>query len=168
VLKRVKAVTVMSYRDTGTGPNSMLAVSEDWLARGAAVGKRVRLAAETNPLPDCHYCTFAEEGATRLTRELTKVDAATRRTAVFAGVAVHRYGTWRSLPSQRPNASALKATQQFVAVDRRAMVRGSCRPNGRTQRAGRARFPHPARRTGREPQTRSQTASSPCDSSGLG
>ena len=53
VLKRVKAVTVMSYRDTGTGPNSMLAVSQDWLARGAAAGKRVRLAAETSPLPDC-------------------------------------------------------------------------------------------------------------------
>lgn len=99
VLKRVKAVTVMSYRDTGTGPNSMLGVSQDWLARGAAAGKRVRLAAETNPLPDCRYCTFAEEGATRLNRELVKVDAATRRTAAFGGVAVHRYGTWRSLPT---------------------------------------------------------------------
>jgi hypothetical protein len=99
VLKRVKAITVMSYRDTGTGPNSMLAVSQDWLARGAAAGKRVRLAAETNPLPDCHYCTFAEEGATRLTQELAKVDAATRRTAAFGGIAVHRYGSWRALPS---------------------------------------------------------------------
>ncbi|HEY7274256.1 MAG TPA: hypothetical protein VH502_16105 [Actinoplanes sp.] len=92
VLKRVKAVTVMSYRDTGTGPNSML-------TRGAAAGKRVRLAAETNPLPDCRYCTFAEDGATHLTRELTKVDSATRRTAAFGGIAVHRYGTWRALPS---------------------------------------------------------------------
>jgi hypothetical protein len=99
VLKRVKAVTVMSYRDTGTGPNSMLSVSQDWLARGAAAGKRVRLAAETNPLPDCPYCTFAEEGANRLTQELAKVDAATRRTAAFGGIAVHRYGSWRALPS---------------------------------------------------------------------
>jgi hypothetical protein len=98
VLKRVQAVTIMSYRDTGTGPNSMLAISQDWLARGAAAGKRVRLAAETSPLPDCPYCTFAEEGATRLAQELAKVDAATRRTAAFGGIAVHRYGTWRSLP----------------------------------------------------------------------
>ena len=67
VLKRVNAVTVMSYRDTGTGPNSMLAISQDWLTRGAAAGKRVRLGAETSPLPDCTHCTFAEEGATRLT-----------------------------------------------------------------------------------------------------
>ena len=99
VLKRVKAVTVMSYRDSGTGPNSMLTVSQDWLARGAAAGKRVRLGAETNPLPDCTHCTFAEEGAIRLQQELAKVDAATRRTPAFAGVAVHRYGTWRSLPA---------------------------------------------------------------------
>jgi hypothetical protein len=97
VLKRVKAVTVMSYRDTATGPNSMLAISQDWLTRGAAAGKRVRLGAETNPLPDCTHCTFAEEGATRLAGELAKVDAATRRSAAFAGIAVHRYGTWRSL-----------------------------------------------------------------------
>jgi hypothetical protein len=99
VLKRVTAVTVMSYRDTGTGPNSMLTISQDWLARGAVAGKRVRLGAETNPLPECTHCTFAEEGAARLQQELAKVDAATRRTPAFAGVAVHRYSTWRSLPA---------------------------------------------------------------------
>jgi hypothetical protein len=60
VLKRVNAVTVMSYRDTGTGPNSMLLLSQDWLTRGAAAGKRVRLGAETGELADCGYCTFHE------------------------------------------------------------------------------------------------------------
>jgi len=99
VLKRVKAVTVMSYRDAASGPNSMLSISQDWLVRGAAAGKRVRLGAETGPLPDCPHCTFAEEGATRLAQELAKVDMATRRTPAFGGVAVHRYGTWRALPS---------------------------------------------------------------------
>ena len=99
VLTRVKAVTVMSYRDTGTGDNSMLSVSQDWLARGAAAGKRVRLGAETGELPDCRYCTFAEEGAERLNQELAKVDGATRRTAAFGGIAIHRYGAWRALPA---------------------------------------------------------------------
>ena len=97
VLKRVSAVTVMSYRDTATGPNSMLAVSQDWLTRGAAAGKRVRLGAETGPLADCAHCTFHEEGATRLRSELAKVDAGTRRSPAFGGIAIHRYGTWRSL-----------------------------------------------------------------------
>jgi hypothetical protein len=97
VLKRVDGVTVMSYRDTGTGPNSMLAVSQDWLARGATAGKRVRLGAETSELPDCAHCTFAEEGAAKMQQELAKVDAATRRTAAFGGIAIHRYGAWRAL-----------------------------------------------------------------------
>jgi hypothetical protein len=99
VLRRVSAVTVMSYRDTGTGPNSILEVSQDWLTRGAAAGKRVRLGAETGPLADCTYCTFAEEGATALGNELAKVDAGTRKAYGYAGVAVHRYGTWRDLPA---------------------------------------------------------------------
>ena len=139
-----------------TGPNSMLAISQDWLARGAAAGKRVRLGAETSPLPDCSHCTFAEEGATRLRQELAKVDAATRKTAAFGGIAVHRYGTWRALKPVTVSGSA-----------QRERVRGPCRPYGRTQRVGRARFP-PARRTGREPHGRNQTASSRCDSSGPG
>lgn len=99
VLRRVSAITVMSYRDTGTGPNSILEVSRDWLARGAAAGKRVRLGAETGPLPDCPYCTFAEEGATILGNELAEVDAATRAVNAFAGIAVHHYGSWRTLPA---------------------------------------------------------------------
>ncbi|MFB9362428.1 hypothetical protein [Actinoplanes nipponensis] len=99
VLRRVNGVTVMSYRDTATGPNSLLDVSSDWLARGKAAGKRVRLAAETGPLADCSYCTFHEEGMAALTLELAKVDAATRQTAAFGGIAVHHYGTWRSLPA---------------------------------------------------------------------
>lgn len=99
VLRRVSAVTVMSYRDTGTGPNSMVEISLDWLRRGAAQGKRVRLSAETTPLADCPRCTFAEEGATALGAELAKVDVATRGIQSYAGVAVHRYGTWRALPA---------------------------------------------------------------------
>lgn len=99
VLRRVNGVTVMSYRDTGTGPNSMVDVSLDWLARGKALGKRVRLGAETGPLADCSYCTFAEESATHLDAELSKVDAATRTAAAFAGIAVHHYGAWRALPA---------------------------------------------------------------------
>jgi hypothetical protein len=99
VLRRVAAVTVMSYRDSGTGPNSILEVSRDWLTRGAAAGKRVRLGAETGALSDCPYCTFAEEGATALGNELAKVDAATRTTYAFAGIAVHHYDSWKNLPA---------------------------------------------------------------------
>ncbi|GAB1695124.1 hypothetical protein [Krasilnikovia sp. M28-CT-15] len=98
-LRRASSVTVMSYRDSGTGPNSIYNVSRDWLARGAAAGKRVRLGAETRPLADCPYCTFAEEGATALGDALARVDGATRGAPAFNGIAVHDYDGWRALPS---------------------------------------------------------------------
>jgi hypothetical protein len=99
VLRRVNGVTVMSYRDTATGPNSLLAVSQDWLDRGRAAGKRVRLGAETGPLADCLHCTFHEEGEAAMQLELAEIDAATRQTAAFGGIAVHHFSSWRTLPA---------------------------------------------------------------------
>lgn len=96
-LSRVAAVTVMSYRDTGTGPDSLYEVSQDWLSHGAAAGKRVRLGAETGPVADCLKCTFAEEGATALGAALAQVDLATRTSPAFNGIAVHHYDAWRGL-----------------------------------------------------------------------
>jgi hypothetical protein len=43
------------------------------------------------------HCTFAEEGAARMSRELAKVDAATRQTPAFDGIAIHRYVAWRAM-----------------------------------------------------------------------
>ncbi|MBU2670128.1 hypothetical protein KOI35_42155 [Actinoplanes bogorensis] len=97
VLKRVNAITVMSYRDTATGPNSITAVSQDWLTRGTTAKKRVRLGAETDPLPDCSYCTFAEEGASTMRQTLSTVDTTSRTAPSYAGIAIHRYGAWRVL-----------------------------------------------------------------------
>ncbi|MBB5968033.1 hypothetical protein [Planomonospora venezuelensis] len=97
VLARVDAVTVMSYRDTVTGPNSLMDVGADMLARATKAGRPVRLAVETAPLADCVYCTFHEEGAARMTAALTQVDAAARSYPAFAGVAVHHYPSWRAM-----------------------------------------------------------------------
>lgn len=97
VLGQVDAVTVMSYRDTATGPNSMVDVGTDMLARGQAVGKPVRLAAETQQLVDCPYCTFYEEGKRSMTRTLGKVDTAVAAYSSYAGIAIHHYDSWRVL-----------------------------------------------------------------------
>ncbi|WP_412735026.1 hypothetical protein [Krasilnikovia sp. MM14-A1259] len=97
VLARVDAVTVMSYRDTATGPNSMMDVGSDMLLRGGAAGIPVRLGAETAALPDCPYCTFAEEGRQQLDATLDDVDQAAAGYPAFAGIAVHHYGSWSTL-----------------------------------------------------------------------
>jgi hypothetical protein len=97
VLRRVDAVTVMSYRDTATGPNSVPAVGADFLRRGAALGKPVRLGVETQPLTECAYCTFAEEGTTALDAALAQIEATGVVNPSFAGIAVHHYDSWRRL-----------------------------------------------------------------------
>lgn len=97
VLKRVGAVTVMSYRDTATGPNSMYEISRDWLARGANAGRKVRLGAETAPLGDCAHCTFAEEGATVLGGALSALDRAAAADEAYNGISIQHYTSWREL-----------------------------------------------------------------------
>jgi hypothetical protein len=97
VLTRVDAITVMSYRDEAMGTNGILAVSRDWLARGARADIPIRLGAETNELTDCTYCTFYEEGATALDREQRQVTRRLADRSAFAGVAVHDLMGWRAL-----------------------------------------------------------------------
>lgn len=97
ILRHVDAVTVMSYRDTATGPNSMYDISRDWLTRGDAAGKKVRLGAETAPLGDCAHCTFAEEGATVLGTALSELDAAAAGDAAYNGISIQHYASWREL-----------------------------------------------------------------------
>jgi hypothetical protein len=94
VLARVDAVTVMSYRDTADG---IVTVGADMLVRGDRAGKPVRLAAETRPLADCGYCTFAQEGRKALQQALGQVDSASVKHAAYRGVAVHDVDGWRAL-----------------------------------------------------------------------
>ncbi|GGK34542.1 hypothetical protein GCM10010124_28970 [Pilimelia terevasa] len=98
-LRRVDAATVMSYRNTATGPNSMWDVGGDLLAHGARAGKPVRLAAETGPTAGCGHCSFAGRPAADLDATLAAVDAAALAAPApaFAGIAVHHYDAWRRL-----------------------------------------------------------------------
>ncbi len=94
VIARVHAITVMSYRDSATG---VMDVGADLLARGQSASRPVRLAAETQPLEDCGYCTFAGQTRAGLTAQLSTVDTAAARYTSFNGVAVHDYDSWTRL-----------------------------------------------------------------------
>jgi len=87
----------MSYRDTARGPNSLLAISRNWLRRAARAGVPVRLAVETNPSAEGEHVTFAEEGRAAMLRVLQTVDAELRGTGSYAGLAVHDLAGWRAL-----------------------------------------------------------------------
>ena len=96
VIARVDALTVMSYRSTATGPNSIMDVATDLLERAGRAALPVRLAVETQPVADCAHCGFTRR--VDLDAALRDVDAAAARFGAFEGVAVHQYGTWSAMP----------------------------------------------------------------------
>lgn len=100
VMDRVDAVTVMSYRNTVCGPDSITSIGAHALASAAAVGIPCRLAVETNYLGDdavSRKQTFHGTSVRTLELALTTVDAAESGTPAYAGMAVHDYAGWRAL-----------------------------------------------------------------------
>jgi hypothetical protein len=98
ILGRVDGVTVMSYRDTAEGGNGMIAIAQDWLTRADRVGVASWLSAETNALPSCPYCTFFEEGQSRMSDVLTAVDVAERADhPTYQGFAIEDLDGWLAL-----------------------------------------------------------------------
>ena len=100
VIGRVDAVTVMSYRNTVTGVDSITDIGAHALASAAATGVPCRLAVETNYLGDdavSRKQTFHGLPLRALTRALAAVDAAESGASAYNGVAVHDYAGWRAL-----------------------------------------------------------------------
>lgn len=97
VLARVDGITVMSYRNTATGGNSMIGVADDLLRRAGRAAKPARLGAETQALGDCAYCTFHGGTRSAMRDTLRAVDSAAQRYPAFEGIAVHQYDTWMAL-----------------------------------------------------------------------
>ncbi|QBR91632.1 hypothetical protein [Nocardioides euryhalodurans] len=95
------AVTVMSYRDTATGPDSITGVAATALATARRLGVRIRLAVETRDLGDGPVAdkqTFFGESRRLLERTLREVDTATAGHPTYAGISVHDHHGWVALP----------------------------------------------------------------------
>lgn len=92
IMKRTAGVTVMSYRNTATGPDGTLDVAAAALAAGVSLGKPVRLGQETNYLGSTAVDTKQTFfGWTRSAMEvqLAQVVAGASSSATFAGLAIH-------------------------------------------------------------------------------
>lgn len=99
VIARVDAVTVMSYRDTVTGPDSITAVAARAVDAATRAGKPVRLAIETHDLgsdPVSLKQTFYGSTQKALDKAMAGVDAA-EGSRSYSGVAVHDYTGWAAL-----------------------------------------------------------------------
>lgn len=100
VMSRVDAVTVMSYRSTATGPDSITDIGAHALATAAAAGIPARLAVETNYLGSdaaSRKQTFSGMRASALTSAMAAVDAAEVGAPAYAGISVEDYNGWKVL-----------------------------------------------------------------------
>ena len=100
VMDIVDAVTVLSFRNTATGPDSITDVGAHGLATARGVGIRCRLAVETKHLgddPASRKQTFFGLGGAALARGLETVDAMETSVASYNGVAVHDFEGWLAL-----------------------------------------------------------------------
>jgi len=92
IMKRTAGVTVMSYRNTATGPDGTLDVAAAALAAGASLGKPVRLGQETNYLGSSAVeskQTFFGWTRTDMEVQLAQVVSGASAQPTFAGLAIH-------------------------------------------------------------------------------
>ena len=100
VMRVVDAVTVLSYRNTVSGPDSITDVARSAVTAASRRGVPCRLAVETKylgPDPVDRKQTFHGLGRAALDDALADVDRRLVDVAVYRGVAVHEYATWRVL-----------------------------------------------------------------------
>lgn len=96
VLERVDGVVVMAYRDRAEGRDGIVRLAGDEVRLASRTGKQVMIGVQVSP-DEIDKLGFAEEGAEVMERELALVNAAFLAEPGFAGVAVHHYGSFRSL-----------------------------------------------------------------------
>ncbi|WP_323101101.1 hypothetical protein [Intrasporangium sp. YIM S08009] len=92
IMKRTAGVTVMSYRNTATGPDGTLDIAAGALAAGASLGKPVRLGQETNYLGSSTVDTkqtFFGWTRTDMEVQLAQVVSGASAQPTFAGLAIH-------------------------------------------------------------------------------
>ncbi len=100
VMRLVDGATVLTYRNTVTGPDSITDLGAPALVSGAATRTPVRLAVETAFLgeaPDERKQTFHGFTRAQVSQALDAVDAFQSGAPSYAGMAVHHADTWRDL-----------------------------------------------------------------------
>ena len=92
----VDEITIMSYRNTDTGPNGMFGTAQDELTRGQHAGILVRLGAETNDVTPAEV-TFFGMTSTQMAAVLAQTDTSAASYPAYRGIAVEDYTGWSAL-----------------------------------------------------------------------
>lgn len=97
VIKNVKNVVIMAYRDSAAGDNGIINLVSKELALGKQYNTKVIIAVETQKCSEGDNISFYEEGLTYMNRELSKVYVNCNNNSSFGGFAIHDVINWMKL-----------------------------------------------------------------------
>lgn len=97
IIKNVKNVVVMAYRDSAIGDNGIINAVSRELDLGKQYNTLVTIAAETQKSAEGNYVSFNEEGYNYMNKELEKVYSNYKDNSSFGGFAIHHVISWMSL-----------------------------------------------------------------------
>lgn len=97
VIKSVKNVVIMAYRDTAAGTNGIISVVSKELSLGKQYGTTVTVGVETQKSSEGDNISFYEEGQAYMKQELNKVYTSYSGNSSFGGFAIHHVMSWMVL-----------------------------------------------------------------------
>ncbi len=97
IIKNIKNVVIMAYRDTATGDDGIINVVSKELDLGKQYNTTVTIAVETQKSAEANYVSFYEEGQNYMNGELDKVYANYKDNPSFGGFAIHHVMSWINL-----------------------------------------------------------------------
>ncbi|MDQ0114930.1 hypothetical protein [Paenibacillus harenae] len=91
----VKSITIMAYRDTAAGDNSIISISTKEMDLFAQYNVKGTIAVETGRLADEYkFVTFYEENLKYMNQQLSMVYEHYESHPAFNGIAIHHYDSW--------------------------------------------------------------------------
>lgn len=97
IIKNVKNVVIMAYRDNAMSDNGIISVVSKELALGEQYDASITIAVETQKSAEGNYVSFYEEGYNYMNSELEKVYANYKDNSSLGGFAIHHLTSWMSL-----------------------------------------------------------------------
>ncbi|WP_019639581.1 hypothetical protein [Paenibacillus fonticola] len=95
MIDRMDHVSLMAFRDTATGPNSIEAVTKEEIAFADELVKPIFISVEIKASHEGNHITFYEEGAAYMEQELVKLQELLKYSS-FKGTHVHAYTYWKN------------------------------------------------------------------------
>lgn len=97
IIKNVKSVVVMAYRDTAAGDDGIISAVSRELVLGKKYNADITIAVETQKSDEGNFVSFYEEGANYMCEELHKVYSVYKGNSSFNGFAIHHLLSWMKL-----------------------------------------------------------------------